>query len=110
MSSLLELSQIVASAKTDGAQPITITGDTLLALLQLAGAVTAPVQASAPEPAKVDTPADEWLTVKDICKDLDIHERTLQRMRDAGNFIAERKIGRRLVFLRSDFMAWKFPA
>jgi predicted DNA-binding transcriptional regulator AlpA len=110
MSNLLELSQIVAAAKSDGAQPITITGDTLLALLQLAGAVSAPVPVSAPEPAKAEAPADEWLTIKDICRDLGIHRYTLQMMRDNDKFIPERKIGRRVVFRRSEFLAWKFPA
>ncbi len=103
MSDLQELTSIIEQAKTNGAAPITITGDMLLAAIQFAGLISG---GTPPLPAAIDD--ESFMSIGEVCDDLRISEPTLWRMRKAGDFIPEIKLGqRRIVFRRSDLIEWK---
>lgn len=114
MADINELTGILERAKTDGAAPITISGDKLMSLIQfvrlIPGAVEVPafmVPAESPPsfPAAIE---DAYVSIEEVCRELDISHMTLFRMRNEGKFIPEKKVGGRKVrFLRSDLEQWK---
>lgn len=113
MSDLKELTSIIEQAKTNGSTPITITGDTLMALVQFAGligsntpAITLPAEPHQSFPSAMGD--ESFMSIGEVCDDLRISAPTLWRMRKAGDFIPEVKLGeRRIVFRRSDLIEWK---
>lgn len=111
MSDLKELTGIIEQAKADRSAQITITGDSLLDLLDLAR-VLADMPATIIEP-EVDVsfpPAIEeaFISIGEVCGELGISDNTLLKMRNAGKFIPEKTLGGKKVrFLRSDFEHWK---
>jgi excisionase family DNA binding protein len=113
VSDLQELTSIIEQAKTNGSAPITITGDMLLAAIQFAGLISGgtPPSLVMPEPVQSFPSAigdESFMSIDEVCDDLRIGKNTLWRMRKAGDFIPEIKLGeRRIVFRRSDLTEWK---